>query len=76
MRYPKGRCGLSQFLETTGISRTRFFRDYRWSQRWIDFFDIRMNASGYLNFDLNAARDFGQRSIGEKVSAQRDQNSH
>lgn len=72
MNHPEGRVGLRKFLKITGISRSRFFRDIRFEQRWIDFFDIRMpEDKRALSFDAEAARAYAQRSIGTRVTATR-----
>ncbi|HSW50400.1 MAG TPA: hypothetical protein VLH09_09510 [Bryobacteraceae bacterium] len=68
MKHPEGRVGLRAFLQITGISKSRFFRDFRFAERWIAFFDIRQTDRGCLNFDVVAAREFAARSMGTRVT--------
>lgn len=37
------RIGMSEFRRLTGISKTRFYEEYRWSARWQRELDLRLD---------------------------------
>jgi hypothetical protein len=65
--FPEGRIGTRRFLSITGLSKTRFFTEYRHAPKWIREFDIRFDASERLSFDEAAAHRFAAANMGSRV---------
>lgn len=65
--FPEGRVGTKRFLAITGLSKTRFFRDYRYVPRWIREFDLRLDSNERLSFDEAAARRFAEANKGRRA---------
>ena len=68
MPFPAGRVGLREFTAITGISRSDFFENYRWSDEWIDHFDICLDEKEHLNMSEAAARRFAGTRKGRRAT--------
>jgi hypothetical protein len=67
-RFPAGRLSLQQLLKRTGLSRSRFFAEYRHREAFAAAVDMRQDARGLLNFcDVRTAK-FAAALAGERAT--------
>ncbi|HEY0970900.1 MAG TPA: hypothetical protein VGE02_08020 [Gemmatimonadales bacterium] len=62
--FPAGRLGTSAFCAVAGIGRTSFLTKYRPDPRYVELFDIRLDALGRLNMSERAARTYARQRAG------------
>ena len=74
---PPGRVSVRGFCRITGLSKSRFYRDFRWVKSWIGAWDMREDTlTGNLTLSEAAARDFARDRAGRLATdpAQRSAN--
>lgn len=70
MLHPPGRIGTSEFLSIVGLSRSTFYRHFRYDPLAIELFDMRVRE-GVLSFSLEATQQYAASRIGQIAGEER-----
>jgi endogenous inhibitor of DNA gyrase (YacG/DUF329 family) len=62
--FPAGRLGTKAFCRVAGIGRTSFLTKYRPDPKYIELFDIKLDALGRLNMSERAAQRYAHQRAG------------
>ena len=62
--FPAGRLGTNAFCRVAGIGRTSFLTKFRPDKKYIELFDIKLDALGRLNMSERAAQRYARQRAG------------